>query len=600
MRLAILGLAVAAVAAPSLASDDDYRDGRIRYAEAGVTIQRASEASAEEAVAHMPFLPGDRVWTDAGGRVEFQFADGSILRLDSRSKLDYTAHDEGRGERLVLRLWAGHLYFRARDRGAAEVEIETPAAYVFAREAGAFRVDADAGETRLSVYEGQADIEADRRRESVNAGERSWVSRGDAPESARRFDVRENDEFAQWYDDRDDRATWSGTSERYLPDAVDPYANELESHGSWYFVAEVGQVWRPYVNSSWAPYTNGRWSWTAYGWTWIPYESWGWAPSHYGRWGYSGAVGWYWIPGSVWSPAWVSWAVGPDYVGWCPLGYQDRPVNGGPRNFGHAAPRGGTTSARIDTGAWNYARRGDLSSPDLAHRRTTPPAAVVSTLHVAESPRARPSRDLRVIDVDQSPRREAAQPRSGRLKPTAGDTVPELRRDPTTTIGFPELRHPRPDTRYEEANSTARDGRGTRDEAAPRDVSTQRRSSERQGDEDADVRATGHPQPSTQRERPGSGTARPSPTATPRARESEPDRDVLRRMFQPLSEPHRSEPRSDEPRTRAPRSEPRSEPRSAPRNEPRSSSPPPRVEQRRAPPPPTQPHAAPRKDRDHP
>jgi hypothetical protein len=333
-------------------------------------------------------------------------------------------------------------------------------------------------------------------------------------------------------------------------------------------------------------------------------------------------VGWYWIPGSAWSPAWVSWAVGTDYVGWCPLGSHDRPVNGGPGSFGHAVSRNGTTSARIDTGAWNYARRGDLSSPDLAHRRTTPSAAVVSTLHVAESPRARPSRDLRVIDVDTGMRREAAQPRSGRLKPTAGDTVPELRRDPTnptTTIGYPELRHPRPDTRYEEANPTARDGRGTRDEAAPRDVGTQRRSSERHGDEDADVRATGHPQPSTQRdrsssaerersgsterERSSSGNDRPGPTATPRARESEePDRDVLRRMFQPLSESHRSEPSSDEPRTRAPRSEPRSEPRSAPRNEPRTSSPPPKVEKRSAPPPPppTQSHAAPRKDRDHP
>ena len=449
MRLAILGLVVAAASGTALASDDDYRDGRIRYAESGVTMQRASEASAEEAVANMPFLPGDRVWTDGGGRVEFQFGDGSVLRLDSRSKLDYVAHDEGRAERIVLRLWAGHLYFRSRDRGAAEVEIETPSAYVSTREASAFRLDADAGETRLSVYEGEADLEADRRRESVSAGERSWVSRGEAPESARRFDTRESDDFAQWYDARDDRGARSGSSERYLPDAVDPYAGELENHGSWYFVAEVGQVWRPYVDAGWAPYTNGRWSWTAYGWTWIPYEPWGWAPFHYGRWGYSGAVGWYWIPGSAWSPAWVSWAVGPDYVGWCPLGYHDRPVTGGPAGLGHAVARGsGSTSARVDTGAWNYARRGDLSAHDLARRRTTPPAGVVSTLHVAESPRARPSRDLRVIDVDngtrrdggQCPRERAAEAHAGRHRARAAPRSDD--HDP----GYPVLRHPRPDT----------------------------------------------------------------------------------------------------------------------------------------------------------
>ncbi len=593
MRLVILGLAVVAVAGPALASDEEYRDARIRYAESGVTVQSASEASAEEAVTNMPFLPGDRVWTDGGGRVEFQFADGSVLRLDNRSKLDYVAHDGGGGERIVLRLWSGHLYFRARERGAAEIEIETPSAYVSARQAGAFRLDADAGETRLSVYEGEADIEAARRRESVSAGERSWVSRGDAPESARRFDTRESDDFAQWYDDRDDRRSWAGASERHLPDAIDPYASELESHGSWYFVAEVGQVWRPYVDSGWAPYTNGRWSWTAYGWTWIPYEPWGWAPFHYGRWGYSGAVGWYWIPGSSWSPAWVSWAVGPDYVGWCPLGYRDRPVTGGPVSRGHAVARGGATSAAsVDAGAWVYTRRGDLSARDLARRRTTPPADVVGALHVAQSPRARPSRDLRVIDVDSGVRREAGVPRNVRLKPTAGDTVPELRRDPATTIGYPELRHTRPEPRYEATTATAREGRSSREDEAPRDVSTQRRSYERRSDEATDGRSS-RPQPSAQREQSGSANGdRSGATATPRVRQSEPDRDVLRRIFQPLSEPRSSEPRASEPRTSAPRSEPRSQPR---------SSPPPRVEQRKAPAPPnTQPRAAPRRDRDHP
>lgn len=593
MRLAILGLVVGAVATPALASDEAYRDARIRHAEAGVTVQSASEASAEEAVTNMPFLPGDRVWTDGGGRVEFQFADGSVLRLDSRSKLDYVAHDEGRGERIVLRLWAGQLHFQ----GAAEIEIETPSAYVSAREASSFRLDADAGQTRLSVYEGEADIEADRRRESVSAGERSWVSRGQAPEPARRFDTRENDDFAGWYGDRDDRRARSGSSESYLPASIDPYAGELENHGSWYFVAEVGQVWRPYVNAGWAPYTNGRWSWTAYGWTWIPYETWGWAPFHYGRWGYSGAVGWYWIPGSDWSPAWVSWAVGPDYVGWCALGRHDRPVTGGPAGLGHAVARGsGSTPSRVDTGAWNYARRGDLGAHDLARRRTTPPAEAVRTLHVAESARARPSRDLRVIDVDNGTRREAAPPRGGRLKPTPGDTVPELRNDPTTTIPGLVLRDPRPE-RYEQATPTAREGRAAREDESPRDVSTQRRSYERRSDEAADEPAP-RAQPNAERERAGPGNGdRPAPAATPRARESEPDRDVLRRMFQPLSGPRRSEPRSSEPATSAPPTERRSQPRGEPRN-----APPPRVERRSAPPPPpaTQPRAVPHKDRDHP
>ena len=37
-------------------------------------------------------------------------------------------------------------------------------------------------------------------------------------------------------------------------------------------------------------------------------------------------VGWCWIPGRIWSGAWVSFAVGPSYIGWCPLNFYNRPV----------------------------------------------------------------------------------------------------------------------------------------------------------------------------------------------------------------------------------------------------------------------------------
>ena len=90
---------IAALVLPtaSAAEEDGYRHGRVRYVEPGVTLHRATEVSAEEALANLPFLPGDRVWTDASGRVEFQFPDGTLVRLDNRSKLDYAGHEEGRG-----------------------------------------------------------------------------------------------------------------------------------------------------------------------------------------------------------------------------------------------------------------------------------------------------------------------------------------------------------------------------------------------------------------------------------------------------------------------------------------------------------------------
>src|SRR5215468_1142995 len=102
----LLSLAVVATlaVAGTASAQEDYRYGRLRYFEPGVTLQRSTETAAEDAVANLPFLPGDRVWTDSSGRAEFQFEDGVLVRVDSRSKLDYAAHDEGRDERVVLRL----------------------------------------------------------------------------------------------------------------------------------------------------------------------------------------------------------------------------------------------------------------------------------------------------------------------------------------------------------------------------------------------------------------------------------------------------------------------------------------------------------------
>ena len=289
--------------AATAVAQEDYRHGRIRDVEATVTLQREAEPGAEEAFPNSPFLPGDRVWTDARGRAEFQFPDGAVLRLDSRGKLDYVTHEEARGERVVLKLWSGGLYLRTPgDRRGAAVLVETPAGVVETHERGTYRIDVDSGETRLSVYEGEAVLDGGGRRVDVDTAERAYVRRGEDPERPRSFDRREDDEFAAWDRARQGRETFVDGGRRYLPEELDAYSGELESNGAWRYETSIGYVWQPYVEVGWSPYTRGRWSWTSYGWTWVPSERWGWAPFHYGRWGQSAAFGWYWIPGRTWSP----------------------------------------------------------------------------------------------------------------------------------------------------------------------------------------------------------------------------------------------------------------------------------------------------------
>ncbi len=429
--VAAAGLLAASGTTAVSAAEDGYRHGRVRFVEAGVTLHRATEVSAEEALANLPFLPGDRVWSDGYGRAEFQFPDGTLVRLDSRSKLDYAGHEEGREERIVLRLWSGSLIVRVRTRDAARFEIETPAGTVELLDQAMVRVDVEAGEARVSAYRGEAVLDDGRARVRLAAGERSLARWGEAAESPQPFEIGSEDDFARWDDARESEERWAARSSEYLPAELDPYAGEFENNGSWRYEAAAGYVWTPRVSAGWSPYTNGHWSWTPYGWTWVPYEAWGWAPSHYGRWGFSVSFGWYWAPGRVWGPGWVSWGVGRGYVAWCPLGWRDRPVYPwGGHNRGHAVPRHG------GRGGWNVVREGDIGHRDLARRRVPLAGLDPQALRVADSPNLRPTRDARQLLTSSGGRALSR-------RPTPGDFVRELATDNKTTIPSPWLRRGR-------------------------------------------------------------------------------------------------------------------------------------------------------------
>jgi hypothetical protein len=193
-----------------------------------------------------------------------------------------------------------------------------------------------------------------------------------------------------------------------LPDEVHHYVDDLDDHGSWSVDEQHGSVWYPTVSSGWAPYRDGRWGYTSYGYTWVSYEPWGWAPYHYGRWGY-GAHGWYWVPGRHWGPAWVSFAVGPAWIGWSPLGYRGGAVFGydyvyyGSGRYPHAGNRryyrGGKAVPRhvYDHGSgWNFSGK--------EHFRRGGKARLRADQVRSSSARARVANQAAILDRDLTPR----------------------------------------------------------------------------------------------------------------------------------------------------------------------------------------------------
>jgi len=115
-------------------------------------------------------------------------------------------------------------------------------------------------------------------------------------------------------------------SASYLPQDLQTYGSTFDQYGSWQYDQPYGYVWYPQVEADWRPYSYGSWSpIRSYGWTWVGAEAWAWPTHHYGRWGF-GRNAWFWIPGRTWGAAWVSWSFADDYVSWCPLGWNSRPV----------------------------------------------------------------------------------------------------------------------------------------------------------------------------------------------------------------------------------------------------------------------------------
>jgi hypothetical protein len=108
------------------------------------------------------------------------------------------------------------------------------------------------------------------------------------------------------------------------------FYDALVDYGDWDLIEPYGYVFRPRVDPIvWRPYSYGYWAPTdLYGWVWVSSDPFGWATDHYGRWLYDDYKGWVWIPGVSWGPAWVTWRMNDQYVGWAPIGPPGYDMNG--------------------------------------------------------------------------------------------------------------------------------------------------------------------------------------------------------------------------------------------------------------------------------
>ncbi len=329
MRLSVFALTLLFLTT-SVASGQDVDQpttspAHVAVVDGAATLER--EGQAETAVTGMPFVPGDRLQTTRG-RVEVMFADGTALAIDEFTAIELQ-------DASILRMTAGRLLLTVAGvndpSNAVRYQIDTPAASATTDGPGEYRIAIMNGrgalETELAVFRGYGTLATDVGSTAVRAGERTLARDLLAPSHPLPFNSARFDAFEVWASAR--RNARLGTaSTRYLPRDLYSYSGTFDQYGSWGYEGPYGNVWYPTVAPGWRPYHHGYWSpIRRYGWTWIGHDVWGWPTHHYGRWGFARSR-WFWIPGRTWGPAWVSWASAPGFLGWCPLGFDGRPVFG--------------------------------------------------------------------------------------------------------------------------------------------------------------------------------------------------------------------------------------------------------------------------------
>ncbi|HEX8170765.1 MAG TPA: FecR family protein, partial [Thermoanaerobaculia bacterium] len=320
----LLTLLTIAIALPSFADDRERHQSFISYDDGGSVVKSGEDGREIDAQRNLPIYPGDEVVTGRRGRTEVRLSDGNIIGIDRATSVRFRSildSYDGEANETVAELRYGKVAVQRTDIGRDHVRLDTDhASYVASYEA-IYSVESDShGDDRVIVFEGNVEVRTPSRTTRLRRGEGASVSErgvydlvGDQRVAA--------DDFESWFLRRAQRE--ASRSSRYVDRRLGYWTDDLDDHGSWVFVTGIGWSWRPFVSVGWRPYYNGYWHSRNGCLTWVSYDPWGWGTYHYGRWAYDPFNGWIWVPGSGYSPAWVYWMYGSNYVGWAPAGWWD-------------------------------------------------------------------------------------------------------------------------------------------------------------------------------------------------------------------------------------------------------------------------------------
>jgi len=303
---------------PAIYGEEGMVYGHISYMENDAYVLKPGEEKALKGMVNLPLVPGDILYTEDKGRVEIQFDNGTIIRLDKNSalKIDTVLSKSltSRNAITTLQLTRGQIYSKNQVYKKEIFQVITPHAAVnmLTRSTNLIRVT-DKGQTQIVVSRGKVGVLAGKEKNSLKT---QYLGAGKGVLIGADFTLKPNNQvkdkdFGLWNEkiDADFKELHYGISQvpaviyRYSPGIVH-FAEKWSSRlGTWVYDELFGYVWKPALETfdGRRPFWDANYVKINGELVLVPNQRWGWAPAHLGTWSWSKTDGWLWIPGNAFS-----------------------------------------------------------------------------------------------------------------------------------------------------------------------------------------------------------------------------------------------------------------------------------------------------------
>ena len=301
-------LVCALLTLPALA-DSQARIVRLSDVQGNVQIDKNVGLGFESAFLNLPITQGTQLKTQANGRAEIEFEDGSTVRVAPNSVVEFsTLSLADTGKRVsAVSLVSGMAYVNWL--GKDDFSLKFSQENIALDRAAHFRVDASPTVADLAVFKGDVNVAGPSGNITVPKKKTATFDEADNDKSTLANNIKEAP-LDQW----DNESVEYHQQYAKNNQSASPYGyglSDLNYYGSYSTIPGYGLMWQPFFTGvGWDPFMDGAWGfYPGFGYAFASPYPWGWLPYRYGNWNFVPGFGWMWQPGG-----WNSWLATPRYT----------------------------------------------------------------------------------------------------------------------------------------------------------------------------------------------------------------------------------------------------------------------------------------------